>query len=185
MNLHRDRSFESVRIATAIRARYPGVVIPVIDLFAGPGGLGEGFAARTDKDGNRLFRIALSIEMNESARTTLRLRSFYRQFEKAEVPDEYYQFLRGEFSAEDLFGKYPEEAAASDKEAWQAELGKTSSDEVDDRIAAALNGAKRWLLIGGPPCQAYSLVGRSRRANVKRKEFESDHRHFLYRNTWE
>lgn len=153
----------------------------MIDLFAGPGGLGEGFASRTDKDGNRLFRIVLSIEMNESARTTLRLRSFYRQFSKAEVPEEYYQFLRDEITADDLYAKYPLQAAESDREAWQAELGKTSPEEVDRRISAALNGAKRWLLIGGPPCQAYSLVGRSRRTKTSRTEYESDHRHFLYR----
>jgi DNA (cytosine-5)-methyltransferase 1 len=155
-------------------------VIPVIDLFAGPGGLGEGFASLVDNQGSRIFRIALSIEMNDSARTTLRLRSFYRQFAKVDVPDDYYQFLRGEITVEDLYRKFPEQAAASDREAWQAELGKTSPDEVDRRISVALNGAKHWLLIGGPPCQAYSLVGRSRQANLSRKEYESDLRHFLY-----
>lgn len=155
-------------------------MIPVIDLFAGPGGLGEGFASRTDRHGNRIFRIALSIEMNEAARTTLRLRSFYRQFAKADVPDEYYQFLRGEISIEELYSQYPIQAQASDEEAWQAELGKTSAEEVDRRIAAALNGAKHWVLIGGPPCQAYSLVGRSRVINVNREQYEKDHRHFLY-----
>jgi DNA (cytosine-5)-methyltransferase 1 len=114
-------------------------VIPVIDLFAGPGGLGEGFASRTDKDGKRLFRIALSIEMSESARTTLRLRSFFRQFAKSDVPEEYYRFVRGEIAIEELYSQYPHEAQASDEEAWQAELGKTSPEEVDRRIPFSLS----------------------------------------------
>lgn len=161
-------------------ARYPGLVIPVIDLFAGPGGLGEGFASRLDKDGNRIFRIALSIEMNEDARTTLRLRSFFRQFEPGKVPHQYYKFLAGEISAADLYTAFPSEAAASDNEAWQAELGKVDPDEVDRRIKAALDGSQEWILIGGPPCQAYSLAGRSRVKNVDPKKYETDHRHFLY-----
>ena len=62
--------------------------IRVIDIFAGPGGLGEGFSALTDKRSNPLFKIALSIEKEKFAHQTLELRSFYRQFkyENDEVP---------------------------------------------------------------------------------------------------
>lgn len=152
----------------------------MIDLFAGPGGLGEGFASRLDRQGNRIFRIALSIEMNADARTTLRLRSFFRQFEPGKVPHQYYQYLEGKISAAELYAAFPSESAASDSEAWQAELGKTNPDEVDRRIKTALNGAQEWILIGGPPCQAYSLAGRSRVKNVDPQKYEEDHRHFLY-----
>ncbi|MCZ7655505.1 MAG: DNA cytosine methyltransferase [Rhodocyclaceae bacterium] len=38
----------------------------------------------------------------------------------------------------------------------------------------------RSVLIGGPPCQAYSLVGRARNKGNKDYRAEDDHRHFLY-----
>lgn len=156
-------------------------MIPVIDLFAGPGGLGEGFSSSLDQERHRSFKIALSIEMDTYARATLRLRSFFRQFAPGEAPDEYYQVLQGKLTPNDLYTNYKNEAAVSDAEAWQAELGKTDAAEVDRRIRTALDGAKNWVLIGGPPCQAYSLVGRSRRINENRDEYEKDGRHTLYK----
>ena len=82
--------------------------IPVIDLFAGPGGLGEGFSSLADDNKNHCFKIALSIEKDRFAHQTLELRSFFRQFRNNKVPDEYYQFLRGEISREKLFEQFPE-----------------------------------------------------------------------------
>src|SRR5882724_5435033 len=54
--------------------------IPVIDLFAGPGGLGEGFAALGRPQGKPCFAIGLSIEKDPIAHQTLQLRAFFRQF---------------------------------------------------------------------------------------------------------
>jgi DNA (cytosine-5)-methyltransferase 1 len=157
-------------------------MIPVIDLFAGPGGLGEGFSAfRSVRKNRNKFKIVLSIEKDPIAHQTLQLRSFFRQF-KDRVPDEYYDLLRGKISLEELYRRFPNEAANAEGEAWLAVLGKpkkTPTSEIDERIKKALDGAKKWVLIGGPPCQAYSLVGRSRMAGNKEK-FEKDDRHFLY-----
>jgi DNA (cytosine-5)-methyltransferase 1 len=156
-------------------------MIPVIDLFAGPGGLGEGFSALRS-GGKSVFRIVLSIEKDKAARETLRLRSFFRQFGDG-APEDYYQFLRGSISLEELYRRYREESARADTEAWLAELGNARSfpiEQIDDRIAAALDGHDDWVLIGGPPCQAYSVVGRSRMAQ-EREKYENDQRHFLYR----
>ena len=69
--------------------------IPIIDLFAGPGGLGEGFMSLKNDQGNSIFDIKLSIEKDINAHKTLTLRSFYRQFVKnnKQVPKEYYDAL--------------------------------------------------------------------------------------------
>ena len=75
--------------------------IKVIDLFAGPGGLGEGFSS-ISTEGNRGFKIAVSVEKESSAHTTLTLRAFFRQFPAGAVPEDYYDYLRGEISKEDL-----------------------------------------------------------------------------------
>lgn len=156
--------------------------IPIIDLFAGPGGLGEGFSSVLDKKGKRVFDIALSIEKDEFAHQTLTLRSFLRQFPPGEFPVEYYQFVRGELkSEEELYKLYPEQSEHAKKEAWQFTLGSEGGNEkIDQRIRESLNGQKDFVLIGGPPCQAYSLVGRARRQEKDGLKKE-DERVFLYR----
>ena len=157
-----------------------GSQVPIVDLFAGPGGLGEGFSAL---DGN-LFRVAISIEMEEAAHETLRLRSFFRQFEKDCAPPEYYDYVRGALPIAELRAAYPCEWEQAEWEAWRAELGAEDHAEVRSRVDTALGAAGdtgEAVLIGGPPCQAYSLVGRSRMRPVQGAEFESDSRHFLYR----
>jgi DNA (cytosine-5)-methyltransferase 1 len=157
--------------------------VSVIDLFAGPGGLGEGFSSYQDQNNRHPFKIAISVEMEPNAHNTLQLRAFFRQF-SPNAPDEYYDYLKGKISRETLFGEYPDEAAAAISETLEGprELGKEYDDIV---IRKALEKLKKTkgprVLIGGPPCQAYSLVGRSRNKGKKGYVAESDHRHFLYR----
>ncbi len=159
-------------------------MIPVIDIFAGPGGLGEGFCSLLNTDGRRAFKIALSIEKDEFAHQTLTLRSFFRQFEPGQVPQDYYEFVKGDISIEELYKRHPEEAADAANEAWMATLGESeeavSNKIVDKRIRQALNGETNWLMIGGPPCQAYSVVGRSRRQETILDE-QKDERVGLYK----
>src|SRR5688500_9945984 len=97
--------------------------IPVIDLFAGPGGLGEGFSSLQDSHDERAFRIKLSIEKDKHAHQTLELRAFFRNFPVKRAPDEYYDYLQKKLSREELFSKYRDEFEAATKEAWHAELG--------------------------------------------------------------
>lgn len=156
--------------------------IPVIDLFAGPGGLGEGFSSLLDPDRSPIFSLKVSAEKDPTAHKTLSLRSLFRKFPKGKAPDCYYDHIRGQISREELFA-HPDAAEAGREaleEARNFELGKDAPEDLDRRIEAALSGANDWVLIGGPPCQAYSLAGRSRRTRESLEKFESDEKHFLY-----
>ena len=153
------------------------MAVKVVDIFAGPGGLGEGF------DSNPNFQIVLSIERDLHAHCTLETRAFFRQFRRGRAPKEYYAYLRGEISKECLFAAYSKQAVAAQVVARRAELGKKDPRVIDDWIKKALghdHRTGRWVLVGGPPCQAYYLVGRARRSRESRELFESDERHYLY-----
>jgi DNA (cytosine-5)-methyltransferase 1 len=152
--------------------------IPVIDIFAGPGGLGEGFSALST--GESRFHLALSIEKNPRAHQTLMLRSFFRKFGRA--PDSYYDRIQGHFTTEELYAKYPEETAAAAREAVLHELGTKTRRKTETLVSQALNNESGpWILVGGPPCQTHSLVGRSRMKGADPRGFEKDSRHFLYK----
>jgi DNA (cytosine-5)-methyltransferase 1 len=156
-------------------------MIPVIDIFAGPGGLGEGFSSLLDSDQNPVFKIKLSIEKEENAHRTLMLRAFFRQFKRGKVPKEYYEVLRVERTIEELYEAFPDQAAYARAEAILATLGPDSWKAVSAKISQALDGEKNWLLIGGPPCQAYSLVGRARNNAKEGYKPHEDEKHFLYK----
>lgn len=148
--------------------------IPIIDLFAGPGGLGEGFSQAG-------FEIRLSIECDPEAHQTLKFRAFCRELlRKKDGHESLNQFFETGAKIANLYEEHPAIAAHAKNEAWLARLGETPNSEVDERIRVGLRGAKKWVLIGGPPCQAYSLVGRARMRGTK-PDFEDDHRHFLYK----
>lgn len=148
----------------------------MIDLFAGPGGLGEGFSAFESRQQSP-FDIRLSIEKDSAACATLTLRKFFRQF--AVPPEEFAAYYAGELSKEELFAAYPVEAQRARDATWQAELGKVAPTDVAQRVRQVLGDRKDWVLLGGPPCQAYSMVGRSRMR--KHENFAADERHFLWR----
>jgi DNA (cytosine-5)-methyltransferase 1 len=160
--------------------------IPVIDLFAGPGGLGEGFSSLQDEQHRRIFKIKLSVEMDEMAHRTLELRAFFREFPVGKAPQDYYDYLARKISRKELFDRHPEQARQAQREAWRAELGgeDTPKKMVHERIRKALGNPDDWVLIGGPPCQAYSLVGRSRVIGGKGglAQYEADPRHKLYKH---
>lgn len=164
-------------------------VIPIVDLFAGPGGLGEGFSS-LDVNNMRPFRIAVSVEKDEHAHKTLSLRAFYRWFTNngKNVHPDYYKHLAEDFDLTELFQRHPEAYQAVQEEALCAELGNPDHEHrINKAIKKAVGKEDNWLLIGGPPCQAYSLVGRARMKNaadyLKKQghSFDKDHRHTLYR----
>jgi DNA (cytosine-5)-methyltransferase 1 len=152
----------------------------IIDLFAGPGGLGEGFS-RAGRDTETPMGIHLSVEMDEHAVQTLRLRSFLRSFDA--FPPEYYEALNTGKPLPAWSEIYPTNWQLAQSEVRQRVLG---ADGVFEEIAVELDRVREanhgdTILIGGPPCQAYSLVGRSRNKGKEGYIAEKDDRHYLYR----
>lgn len=165
--------------------------IGVIDIFAGPGGLGEGFSSFMSAAGRHPFKVAVSAEMEASAHATLQLRAFLRSVMRKEghVPREYHEYLEQVANheappPEERFGRGRWKAlwGAAEQEALNLTLGHAAHDAVlYQRIEAVKREYSEMILIGGPPCQAYSLVGRARQRNVKGFRTRGESRHFLYR----
>jgi len=158
--------------------------IPIIDLFAGPGGLNEGFSRVVDSRGEPTFQTAISIECEATAHRTLHLRALFRHLD-AQRRRHYKAYVSGEITLDELHSRVPIEAELAKREALRATLGESDSTnlEIEAKIEQALAGrrSRECIVIGGPPCQAYSLVGRARRANESLEIFEADHKHTLYR----
>ena len=112
--------------------------IKIVDLFAGPGGLGEGFSSVASESGP-VFKIVASVEKEVSAHKTLTLRAFVRQFKKNEIPEEYYQYIRGSIGIDTLEEKYKKEWIAANKETLggPTALGK-DNDVIHEAIKKAL-----------------------------------------------
>ena len=154
----------------------------IIDLFAGPGGLGEGFSSFQSSDGRNPFEIVLSAEKEASAHATLCLRAFLRQFGD-QLPDEYLDYHAGLRDRPDWSSLYPEQWQKAEQEARQLELGTVEATEALDQAieCARTRFGNNTVVIGGPPCQAYSLVGRARNRGIEGYKAEDDPRHFLFR----
>jgi DNA (cytosine-5)-methyltransferase 1 len=154
--------------------------IKIVDLFAGPGGLGEGFASL---GGGTRFEIVVSAEMDPVARETLKLRAFYRLL-KLKNPDrlcDYYDFCNGH-SQQPFSEASQAQWQEAEEEARCITLGSDIGDtELDAILDKKRLEARPWVLIGGPPCQAYSIVGRARNQAKANYNAENDHRHFLYK----
>lgn len=159
----------------------PHPTIKVVDIFAGPGGLGEGFSSF--KSGNYSpFKIVLSAEKDAIAHKTLTLRAFFRRYKSAkDVPEEYYQIVRGEITPQALKGEHADQWKEAEKEALLLELGP-ESERLHKQIKARIKTKDEpWVLVGGPPCQAYSLAGRVKNKRIAGYVPEEDDRHYLYR----
>lgn len=156
--------------------------IGIVDLFSGPGGLGEGFSRLRHEDGRPVFQIDLSVEKDFVAHQTLRLRSFLRKFGE-DLPDEYFSFLnRGGVDEPNWEVLYPEKWQAAVHETLNLTLGADGTAEIiAERISEirSLRG-DRVILIGGPPCQAYSLAGRGRKPGNLGYVPHVENRHRLY-----
>ena len=154
------------------------MTIPVIDLFSGPGGLGEGFSAFNE---GTTFQTIVSAEKDPAAHSTLTLRSYFRRVRYHEEDAiAYYDYCNGkkkEPSNERTQSAWRE----ANEETLQLTLGEDSHNtQLDSILQSKLKNDTNCVLIGGPPCQAYSLVGRSRNMGKTGYLAEKDSRHFLY-----
>lgn len=152
----------------------------IVDLFAGPGGLGEGFSS---VGGGKAFKTVVSAEVDPAARETLRLRAFYRLLKKdgSDALEDYYRFCETESASKPWSLKSKAHWDEASEEARLIRLGSPEGNkDLDSVMDEKLINDERWVLIGGPPCQAYSLVGRARNRGKAEYKAEDDHRHFLY-----
>ncbi len=157
-------------------------MIGVVDVFAGCGGLSEGFS-QLKQGGTFPFDVRLHIEKEKAPMRTLYLRTFYHQFRECEVPESYYAYVRGQIDHEELLRLHPAEASEAERRCLQVELGDPETDVpmVDRRISEATRDTDDWVLVGGPPCQAYSVIGRSRNRGRVDYNINTDHRTQLYK----
>jgi DNA (cytosine-5)-methyltransferase 1 len=153
----------------------------LIDLFAGPGGLGEGFSAL---DEGKTFQIGVSAEMEASAHATLTLRSLYRHLKRQGDQKGlavYYDFCNSD-TAPHPRDKLVSAWKMATNEAQQLTLGtRSDNNKIYDLINTRRLNGEETVVIGGPPCQAYSLVGRARNQGIANYIAEDDPRHYLYK----
>lgn len=144
-----------------------------IDLFAGAGGLSEGFVQAG-------FNPIAHVEMNAFAAQTLETRSAYYYLKDHNQQDVYYDYLKGKMKRAEFLEHVP-------KECLKSVFCETMSDETLPGLLGSIdeicrqNGIEKVdVIIGGPPCQAYSLVGRAQSSHME-KPMSKDPRNELYK----
>lgn len=138
-----------------------------IDLFAGAGGLSEGFIRAG-------FDPIAHVEMNKDACDTLKTRAAYHWLKERGEQQTYYDYLKSENKNKEEFWQknIPDNVINS---VINTEISKETLPEIFKKIDSKLGNNKIDLIVGGPPCQAYSVAGRAR------KNMENDPRNTLYK----
>lgn len=158
----------------------------VLDLFSGAGGLSEGFH-------NQHNKVIVQIEKDKWACETLKSRTIFHYLKNINDLKTYFEYLDNgtnyrkiNLNREFIYKKYPELKEIIDYQILNKKFGNPQNDkeatslkEITHLIENSLrfnNENEVDLIIGGPPCQAYSLVGRSR----MKENAEKDSRNFLF-----
>lgn len=141
-----------------------------IDLFAGAGGLSEGFVRAG-------YTPLAHIEMNNYACDTLRTRAAFHWLKDNNQLQKYKDYLHEKKEKEDgskLWQHVPKSVIDS---VIQSEIGEKTIDDIFAKVDKLKGKRKVDIIIGGPPCQAYSVAGRARDP----KKMADDPRNFLYK----
>lgn len=137
-----------------------------LDLFAGAGGLSEGFI--------RAGFIPVShVEMDTAACFTLKTRLAYKWLQACGREQVYNDYLNGDITRDDFYSNVPKRVLST---VLNYEISWNNIDEIFKKIDKNLGNKKIDLIVGGPPCQAYSLIGRARDEN----NMLGDKRNYLY-----
>ncbi len=137
-----------------------------LDLFAGAGGLSEGFIQAG-------FSPLAHVEMDEAACFTLKTRLAYHWLKNKGLLNIYADYLDNKISRDELYSQIPQSVLSS---VICSEISQDTVANIFVRIDLLLDNKKLDLIVGGPPCQAYSIAGRSRDKNGMR----GDKRNYLY-----
>lgn len=137
-----------------------------LDLFAGAGGLSEGFI----RSG---YEPVAHVEMDRAACFTLRTRTAFHWLKDQNAEEKYCSYLQGRINRAELYELVPARLIQS---IIHAEIARDTLASIFQQIDRLLDNKHLDLIIGGPPCQSYSLVGRSRSANG----MKGDSRNYLY-----
>ena len=143
-------------------------MLNIIDMFSGAGGLTEGFR---DKD---YFNFICHIEMDKDACSSLKLRNIYYYLKRQDNLSPYFEYIKGKISRDELCSHVPNNIT---KDILNVEISKDKMPLIFDLIDERLGNEILDGIIGGPPCQAYSTIGR---ANNKSKK-STDKRIYLYK----
>ncbi|AYQ55797.1 Cytosine-specific methyltransferase [Bathymodiolus thermophilus thioautotrophic gill symbiont] len=137
-----------------------------IDLFSGAGGLSEGFIGSG-------FNPIAHVEIDAHACKTIETRLVYHQLKKNSGMKFYNDYILGKIDRNSFIKKH------DNKNHSQTVINADiiNNLEIFKKIDGLLKSQEVDLIIGGPPCQAYSLVGRSRDKN----NMSNDPRNFLYK----
>ena len=142
-------------------------MLKYLDLFAGAGGLSEGFIRAG-------FVPVAHVEMDVAACYTLKTRAAYHWLRKEKNFAPYASYLKGEISRTDFYNLIPKEILGA---VLNYEISEETLPAVFKDIDNLLGDKKLDLIVGGPPCQAYSLAGRARSEN----NMVGDKRNYLYK----
>lgn len=137
-----------------------------LDLFAGAGGLSEGFIQAG-------YEPIAHVESDSAACFTLRTRMAYHWLANAGQSAIYADYLNGLVSRQELYNAVPPTITQS---VLNYEICSETLSNLFHVLDSLLGERKLDLIIGGPPCQAYSLIGRAR----DKRKMKADRRNYLY-----